>query len=79
MRSCQGADRRDGYGPIGKGNPRERGARGGRYRGKQGLNYTPGVSAETVGSRAIWLGTVTLPPRGGRTRAHLHESHETVL
>ena len=52
---------------------------GERYRGKQGLNYTPGVSAESVGSRAIWLGTVTLPARGGRTKAHLHESHETAL
>ena len=49
------------------------------YRGKQGLNYTPGVSAESVGSRAIWLGSVTLPARGGRTKAHLHEDHETAL
>ena len=32
-----------------------------------------------MGSRAIWLGTATLPPRGGRTKAHLHESHETAL
>src|SRR5687768_911325 len=31
--------------------------RGGElYRGKQGLDYTPGVSAQTVGSRALWLG-----------------------
>ena len=52
---------------------------GERYRGKQGLSYTPGVSAQSVGSRAIWLGTVTLPARGGRTKAHLHESHETAL
>ena len=49
------------------------------YRGKQGPNYTPGVSAESVGSRAIWLGSVTLPARGGRTKAHLHEDHETAL
>ena len=28
---------------------------------------------------AIWLGSVTLPPRGGRTKAHLHENHETAL
>jgi len=52
---------------------------GERYRGKQGLNYTPGVSAESMGSQAIWLGTVTLPPRGGRTKAHLHERHEAAL
>lgn len=49
------------------------------YQGKQGPNYTPGISAETVGSHAIWLGSVTLPPRGGRTKAHLHENHETAI
>ncbi len=32
-----------------------------------------------MGSQAIWLGSVTLPPRGGRTKAHLHENHETAL
>ena len=54
--------------------------RGGEiYQGKQGLDYTPGVSAETVGSRALWLGTVPLPPGGGRTKAHLHENHESAL
>jgi uncharacterized RmlC-like cupin family protein len=52
---------------------------GDAYQGKQGPNYTPGVSAESVGSQAIWLGSVTLPPRGGRTRAHLHANHETAL
>ena len=55
-------------------------ARGGElYRGKQGLDYTPGVSAETVGSRALWLGSVTLPPAGGRTKAHIHEQHESAF
>ena len=49
------------------------------YRGKQGLDYAPGVSAETVGSQALWLGSVTLPPGGGRTKAHLHEHHESAL
>jgi uncharacterized RmlC-like cupin family protein len=49
------------------------------YHGKQGLDYTPGVSAQSVGSQAIWLGSVTLPPKGGRTKAHLHENHETAL
>ena len=49
------------------------------YQGKQGLDYTPGVSAERVGSKAIWLGSVILPPHGGRTKAHLHENHETAL
>ena len=49
------------------------------YQGKQGLNYIPGISAETVGSQAIWLGSVTLPPGGGRTKAHIHENHESAF
>ena len=54
--------------------------RGGElYRGKQGLDYTPGVSAQSVGSRALWLGSVTLPPAGGRTKAHIHEQHESAF
>ena len=48
------------------------------YVGKQGPTYTPGVSAETVGSRGLWLGSVTLPP-GGRTKAHVHEAHESAF
>jgi uncharacterized RmlC-like cupin family protein len=51
---------------------------GEQYRGKQGLDYSPGVSAETVGARALWLGSVTLPP-GGRTQAHIHERHESAF
>ena len=46
------------------------------YQGKQGPDYTPGISAESVGARALWLGSVTIPP-GGRTKAHVHESHES--
>ena len=49
------------------------------YQGKQGPNYIPGVSAETVGSQALWLGSVTLPPRGGRTKSHIHENHESAF
>ena len=52
---------------------------GAAYEGKQGPNYTPGVSAETVGARALWLGSVTLPPRGGRTKAHVHDSHKSAF
>ena len=48
------------------------------YQGKQGPTYAGGVSAQTVGSRGIWLGTVTMPP-GGRTKAHFHEAHETAF
>ncbi|MDQ6747643.1 MAG: cupin domain-containing protein [Candidatus Dormibacteraeota bacterium] len=48
------------------------------YEGKQGLAYTPGVSAETVGSSSLWLGSVPVPP-GGRTQAHIHEHHESAF
>lgn len=48
------------------------------YEGKQGPSYAGGVSAESVGARGIWLGMVTMPP-GSRTRAHLHEGHETAF
>ena len=51
---------------------------GAEHRVKQGADYQPGVSAETVGSQVIWLGLMTLPP-GARTKAHVHEHHETAL
>ena len=51
---------------------------GAGYRSEQGSDYEPGVSAETVGSKSIWLGMISLPP-GKRTRAHVHEHHETAL
>jgi uncharacterized RmlC-like cupin family protein len=51
---------------------------GAGYRAEQGLDYQPGVSAETVGSQMIWLGMITLPA-GARTKAHVHEHHETAL
>ena len=49
-----------------------------QYEGKQGPTYMGGVSAESVGSRGIWLGMVTMPP-GSRTKAHFHEAHETAF
>ena len=51
---------------------------GAGYRAEQGSDYDPGVSAETVGSSSLWLGKITLPA-GKRTRAHVHEHHETAL
>lgn len=44
----------------------------------QGTTYAAGVSAETVQSRALFLGIVTLEP-GQRTRAHTHELHESAF
>jgi uncharacterized RmlC-like cupin family protein len=51
---------------------------GASYVGKQGLTYTPGVSTETVGSKALWVGSVPVPP-GARTKAHIHENHESAF
>jgi uncharacterized RmlC-like cupin family protein len=48
------------------------------YRAEQGSDYAPGISAETVGAKVIWLGMISLPP-GKRTKAHVHEHHETGL
>ncbi len=51
---------------------------GGGYRAGQGSDYLPGISAGTVGAKALWLGTATIPP-GQRTKAHVHEHHETAF
>ena len=48
------------------------------YEGKQGLSYFAGIASETVGSQAICMHLLTIPP-GGRARAHMHESHETAI
>ena len=48
------------------------------YRSAQGSVYAPGISAQTAGSKALFLGMVTLPP-GERTKAHIHERHESAF
>ena len=48
------------------------------YDGKQGLSYFQGIATETVGSKAICMHLLTLPP-GGRAKAHIHENHETAI
>jgi uncharacterized RmlC-like cupin family protein len=45
---------------------------------EQGSVYASGISAETVGSTALWLGMITLPA-GRRTTTHLHAGHESAL
>jgi uncharacterized RmlC-like cupin family protein len=45
---------------------------------EQGSIYASGISAETVGAAALWLGIVSLPA-GGRTGAHFHTEHESAL
>lgn len=53
--------------------------RGGAHlAGKQGLDYTVGISAESAGAQGIHLQLVTIPPLA-RARAHKHEAHETAL
>lgn len=51
---------------------------GPEFTGKQALLYAPGISAESVGARAIHLQIVTIPP-GARAKAHKHEGHETAI
>ncbi len=51
---------------------------GAKFTGKQALSYAPGISAESVGSQAIHLQVVTIPP-GGRAKAHKHDAHEAAL
>jgi uncharacterized RmlC-like cupin family protein len=46
--------------------------------GKQGLQYTVGISAESVGAKAIHMQLLTIPP-GGRAFAHKHATHETAI
>jgi len=48
------------------------------YEGKQGLMYSVGISAETVGAKGIHMQIVTIPP-GARAKAHKHASHETAI
>ena len=48
------------------------------YRAEQGSDYLPGISSEAVGATALWLGMASLPP-GKRTKAHVHERHETAF
>lgn len=48
------------------------------YTSAQGTFYAPGISAETVGATALFLGVVTLPA-GKRTKAHVHAQHESAF
>ena len=53
--------------------------RGGEsYRGKQGLDYFAGISAESAGSKAICLHLLVMPP-GAEAKPHYHEAHETAI
>jgi uncharacterized RmlC-like cupin family protein len=48
------------------------------FHGKQGLDYFAGISAESVGSEAICMHMLVMPP-GATAKPHFHESHETAI
>ena len=48
------------------------------YESQQGPTYAPGVSAETVGAKELFLGVVTMVS-GGRTKSHVHAHHESAF
>ena len=50
----------------------------GAHRGKQGLEYFEGVSAQTAESKGLCMHVVTIPPLG-RAKPHLHENHESAV
>ena len=52
--------------------------RGEGFRGKQGLDYFSGISAQSAGSKAICMHLLEMPP-GAEAKPHLHEAHETAI
>ena len=48
------------------------------FRGKQGLDYFAGVSAESAGSEGICMHMAVIPP-GAEAKPHYHEAHETAI
>jgi uncharacterized RmlC-like cupin family protein len=53
--------------------------RGGKpFTGKQGLDYTVGISAESADATGIHMQMLTMPP-GARAKAHKHATHETAI
>jgi uncharacterized RmlC-like cupin family protein len=51
---------------------------GAGFRGKQGLDYFAGVSAESAGSLGICMHLLEMPP-GATAEPHYHEAHETAI
>lgn len=48
------------------------------FRGKQGLDYFSGISAESAGAKAICMHLLEMPP-GTEAKPHFHDSHETAI
>lgn len=51
---------------------------GAGFHGKQGLDYSSGVSAESTGAKAICMHLLEMPP-GASAKPHYHEAHETAI
>jgi uncharacterized RmlC-like cupin family protein len=51
---------------------------GATFRGKQGLEYKAGISAETAGATGISMHRLDIPP-GATAQPHFHEAHETAI
>lgn len=47
------------------------------YRGKQGITYGAGASAETVGAQNVCMNVMPMPA-GARAKAHYHKGIETI-
>ena len=53
--------------------------RGGEaFRGKQGMDYFAGISAQSAGAAGLCMHMLVLPP-GGKAKPHFHERHETAI
>ena len=48
------------------------------FRGKQGLDYFAGISAESTGAKGICMHLLEMPP-GASAAPHYHEAHETAI
>jgi len=51
---------------------------GAAFRGKQGLDYFSGISAESAGAEGICMHMLVMPP-GAEAKPHYHEAHETAI
>ncbi|WP_421725288.1 cupin domain-containing protein [Bauldia sp.] len=59
--------------------PRCRFIRGGEaFRGKQGLDYFSGISAETAGAKGLCMHLLEMPA-GAEAKPHYHEAHESAI
>jgi uncharacterized RmlC-like cupin family protein len=50
----------------------------GAFRGKQGLDYSTGVSAQSAGAQAICMHLLEIPA-GVSAQPHYHEAHESAI